>query len=429
MSEKRYFIAANGQEVQEADLELLGTESAFADDRVLFELLRTLPGSATPQKLIVPYGVSGWASSTTKALVGPSGADGKVVIQPFRGIVGSTTLAASSPLEALHSLRSGYALGTTTLSQTKTLAANSSGSTRWDLIYATVTPDVNAAGVTRYKKDTTTEVVSSSSVATYTTCTVVINVQAGTPAAPPLYPALPADGGGAYNIPLAMVRVPNGFGAASTVARTDIHEHAPCALQSTATGAKNMQPASSNYSTTGAAEANQDWNNLTLRGGAYLPATMVGSESRVILLQRGLAPLSHVDGDVVDDSIDWRNRYFRASVLALSGSTTATAFASDRNVTGTVPAGSAAQATQGTHTYQTFGQSFVDDNANTIAYGTSNGTAFYVTSTLVSQLGASSVAIHVRNTDGALVLKLSGSNTFQMIIWLEASGPYRNYAA
>ncbi len=428
MSEKKYFLAANGQEVQKADLELLGTESAFADDRVVWELVRMLPGSATPQKLIIPYGVSGWASSSTKALVGPSGADGKVIIQPFRGLVGSTVLAATNPLEALHSIHSGYALGATTLSQTKTLAANSSGSTRWDLVYATVTPEVDGPGATRYKKDPTTLVVSSSSVATYTTCTVVINVVTGTPAAPPLYPALPADGGGAYNIPLAFVRVPNGFGAASTVARGDVFEVAPCALQSTATGVKNMQPADGQFSSTGAVESNQDGNNLALRPGAYLPATMVGSESRIIAIQRGFAPLSHIDGDVIDASIDWRNRLFRWTIQARSGSTSAAALVTDRNVTGTAFCGSAALSTQGTHFYAGGGQSFVDDNAATIAYGTSNGTACYVTSAQVSQLTASSLAIHVRNTDGALVLKLSGADTFQAYIWLEASGPYRAYA-
>lgn len=420
----------NGQELQQEDVNALGELGGLADDRVLWELVRLLPGTSTPQKVILPFGESDakkLSGLTSTALVQGNTADAKVRVMPFRALIGSTTLAASSVVENLRGQRSGYHLGASTIYGQLTINANAAGNPRWTLIYAAVTPNANGDSDSRYIKDPTSGAVSASSVVVNKKTTVVLGQVDGAAAASPTRPALPADAAGVYNIALAYIWVPNGFGGASTVLRSAIYEVAPCVPIGAAMGVTPARPATSLNKVGAAVDVNQSGSSNALRPGAYLPSTMMGGEKITILLQRGLSPLSHADGDVIDDSIDWRFRYFNWRIHARSGNTAAAGFASDRAATGTTPAGTASLSTQGTHYYSGAGQSFVDDNANTIAYGTSNGTAMYVTSAQVSQLTASSIAIHVRNTDGALVLKLSGTDTFQAIITLEASGPYSNY--
>ena len=60
--EPKYHSAANGQELQQQDVDSIAEQAALADDRLLWELLRLTPQSATPQKGILTYGKSGWAA-------------------------------------------------------------------------------------------------------------------------------------------------------------------------------------------------------------------------------------------------------------------------------------------------------------------------------------------------------------------------------
>ncbi len=433
MAERKYVIENNGQEVQKEDLEMLGETAGYADDRVLWELIRTLKGSATPQKLIVTSGNRGWFDPHTgtidsTALVVGEKADASVRVMPFRAVVGSTTLVGTSVIEHLRGMRSGYAVGASTLHTVKTLANNGSGNPRWDLIYATVVPDGNGDNDTRYKKDPTTEVVTSSAVTLNKRTLVSINVAQGTPGASPTRPALPADGGGAYQIALAYVWVPSAHnGTTSVVARSQIVTIAECATINSALGTSACEPANGQYKIGGAVDTRQGHNQL-LRPGGFLPSTMVGGNSKLILLQRGLAPLSHNDGDVVDDSIDWRYRLFRFFIKAKAGSSAAAAFVSDRNGTGISRAGSAIARTWGAAAFAGSGQSFIDDSTDGIAVGDSIGVALYADNTNLSELGGSTaIQIYVRNTDGALVFKQSGSGTFQALIWLDASAPYSDF--
>lgn len=438
--EKMYVVPVNGAELQKQDLDMLGEVAGRADDRVLWELLRLLPGSATPQKGIVPYGVSGWGDPLngtvdSNAFIVGGTSDAKLKIQPFRAVVGSATLFATSPIENLRGIKSGYLVGGSNLWTSITVAANAAGNPRWTLVYATVTPDTNDSAVTRYKKDPTTEVVTSASYVVNKKCAVVINQLDGAAAASPMRPALPADGGGSYNIALAYVWVPNGFGAASAVVRESIYELAPCLSLNSAMGAPVMAPANGSFASGGAVDTRQTHQQLK-RPGAYLPSTMVGGEKRLIVLQRGLSPLSHNDQDVVDDSVDWRNRHFQWRVIANGGTATTDGLASDRNATGNTPAGSAIGVgangpTAGTDVVDGYGQSFVNDCASGAAFSPAisdgNGFAVYTNNNRLSELGASTtIALYVR-TDGKLAFRQLGTGTFQAIVWLEATAPYANF--
>jgi len=430
VAERKYSLPENGTEVQKDDLDLLGETAAYADDRLIWELYRTVPGSATPQKFLLPYGVTGWADPglNSTALVNGETADGKVRVMPFRCGIGSTTLLAPNNVKKhLRDVRTAYHVGASTLHTEVAIAANAAGDPRWTLVYATITPDANEAGVTRYKKDPSSKIITSSSVSVSKLGTVVINTVDGAAAASPTRPALPADGGGSYNIPLAFIWVPNGFGAGSTVGRGQIHEVAPCLPLHSTTGALTSRPANQAHVTGGAIDANQG-HNQALRPGAYLPPTMIGAEHRIILVQNGLVPLSYADGDTVDDTIDWRYRFFQWFAHVRSGSTAAAAFASDRNLTGSSPAGSAAFRTIGGHVGLGFGQSFVDDAAAMIAVANCQGVAMFASEAEISQLGANDdLQLYVDSTNGALKLKKAGAGTYQAIIHLFATAPYSNF--
>lgn len=443
--ERQFQLTQNGQEVQQGDFNLLGEVSALADDRVLAELFRLKYGSATPQKSILPFGVAGnfddLSTDSTALVHGSNAADAKIRVMPFRAIIGSTTLVGTSPLENVRGIRSGIfsGNGAGTVYQSITLGANASGNPRWDLVYAAVTPNVDEAAVNRYVKDPSTEVIGVQSLVVTKKTSVTVAVSQGTPAASPTRPALPADAAGTYYIALAYIYVANGFTSGTQVARGLIHEVAPCITLNSAVGGGGIVPANQQHSVTpvaalasGTVDTRQSGALApTIRTGAYLPPTMVGGERRFILFQNGLAPISHADGDVVDNSIDWRFRYFKSFIQVLAGSGTTEAFASDRAATGTIRAGSTINRVPGTHTITVPGQSFYSEGASLpINPADSNGAALLVTDTNLSQMasgGSGVLMLYVRNTDGALILKKTSAAVYQMIIWLEATGQYSNF--
>jgi hypothetical protein len=444
--ESKYVHSINGQEHRQQDINSASENAALADDRVLWELFRALPYGSAPDKLIIPFAMRNWSKLTTSygattatstALVWGNSSDAKVHVGPFRAILGSTTVIGTSPIESMRGGRSGYLIGTSNFWQELTITANSSGNPRWDLIYAAVAPDANGDTADVLVKSPTTSVVATAAATVINRKTAVtIGRVQGTPAGSPTRPALPSDGGGSYYIALAHVWVENGFGAGTAVARSHIYEVAPCALPTTAAGFRNMAPANHQYTHHGSVDTNQSGESSATRPGAYLPSTMVGSESRTILLQLRLSPASHLDGDVIDDSIDWRFRYFKWQIAAKGGNTTADAFASDRAATGVLPAGSvfanAAGSAHGVNSYYGHGQSFIGDSANGIASANDGGVALFVHSTNMGSFyaggGGSAIQIYVRSTDGALVYKQLDEPRVQVIIWLDASAPYSNYS-
>ncbi len=447
--ERRVVREINGQELRNQDLTIMSDDGAMADDRLIWELVRMTPGSATPQKGIIPYAVSGAAvpgagdgfsaAMHNSALVQGGTANGSVRVMPFRAVVGSTTLFATSPLEKLRGIRSGYCIGSSSMYSTVAISANATGNPRWVLVYAVVTPDADGDTVAVKTKDPTSGIVSSGSVVVNRVTTVVVTTADGVAAANPVRPTLPADGAGSYYIALAYLFIPTGFGAISQVHYYEIHEAATVLPISPATGAASMVPASEQWRIGGVVDVAQNASrNAANRTGAYLPSTMVGMESIFILLQLGLLPYSHADGAIVDSSRDWRQRYFRSTAFVTPGNTSTAAFASDRNGTGVVVRGGAVVGSLGigVGTMITSGQSFVNDypggavaTCSGIAVGLQGQTVAATAETgFVTNLGpvADYVLIYVDSTTGYLKVKLSITNGCQVAIWLDATAQYSN---
>jgi hypothetical protein len=427
VSENRYQHPESGAELRRQDVDSISDNAGFADDRTLWEMLRLTTGSATPDRAILPYGKRGWAKESgfdSTAMIHGNTADGSVRVMPFRAIIGS--IETSDMLGKLRDMRSGYLVGASTQKTVVPLSPNSSGNPRWDLVYVTVALEANGDSADYIKKDPATKAITEENGVISKKATVTVDVVTGTPGASPARPALPADAGGSYTIALAYVWVPDAFGVSSAVVRSRIHEVAPCYPIHSATGAASMAPANQQHEVGGTVYTNQGTaTDQSVQPGAYLPPTMVGKESIQILVQLGFAPTSHVDGDVVDDSRDWRFRYFKWIAALQASTTNATALASDRNFTPSAPTGSAAFSSVASGV----GQSYRDDNASLIVVADGTGAALVLNATNAAGImtGTNKVVIYVRNTDGALVFKRTGSDGFNGVIWLDASGVYSNF--
>src|ERR1700728_290119 len=132
MAEPIYQHELDGQEVEQEDINLLGTTSGLADDRVLAELLRLAPFDGTnTAKAILPYALRAGDSAT----VVPNGATGSVRVLPFRAIIGSRTTIATDPLAAWRDIRSSVYAQTTgggAFGAAAVFAPNPGLTSRWD---------------------------------------------------------------------------------------------------------------------------------------------------------------------------------------------------------------------------------------------------------------------------------------------------------
>jgi hypothetical protein len=436
VSESQHQLTLVAQELQQKDSNGISANAALSDDRVLGELLRLYPEPSPNQKFVLPYGISGnktYHSLDSTALVQSSGvADGRIRVMPFRGGV---YVGGATPKEEWRGLRSQVFTGPTGIYKTFTLTPNVAPNPLWALIYVAITPDADEATEDRFVKDRVTKVVAPASVVITKNTAIAVAISYGTPDVSPTRPAPPADAAGTYYFALAYVFLPAGFNGVTQVDRSWIYEVAPCLPINTTMGTKSCAPANQQHVINGTVDTRQSGDNGELRPGAYLPPTMVGGVERDILLQLKRTPKSHVDGDVVDNSIDWRYRFFDWTCFVRSGNTTASGFASDRSTTGVAPSPSAIPSAHGTTTDYGFGQSFVDDTAAGVAWSApvadGAGLAFYVTGLKIGYMAGGGpndvVALYVRNTDGALVLKTNGGDAGQVFIRLRASAQYANF--
>ena len=436
--EPLFAVTENGQEVRTADILSMSTNAARADDRALWELFRLVPYNvAGPTKYVWTCGSDGWTPGTdnSTALVHPDPTLGKLRVAAFRAAVSSTDTSVA--LERVRGIRSGYHLpGSTVNWELVTIAANAAADPRWTLLYAALTPDTAGDVATVVKQDVSSGVVSAVSVTLNTKTTVTLGTVNGTAAASPTYPTIPADAAGVYYIPLAYVLIPAGFNSGTVLDRQAVYEVAPIITLHSATGGTSSRPANQQWEEAGTVDTNQSGSDAAVsvyRPGAYLPSSMVGEEVRTILIQNHFAPLSHTDGDVVDDSCDWRFRFFEWSAFAKTGNTAAAGFASDRNTTGTSPSPSAWNSEYGVSTIAGFGQSFIDDTAVGAVFSVADGNGVAAvlkggTSGATAIGGATDIImLYVRDTDGALVVKFNGTPGVQILIRLRATGPYSNF--
>lgn len=446
MAEKSIVLTDDGQEVEQADVNLLGATAGLADDRILAELLRLAPYDGTNTfKAIFPYSTHSGASthSIVSPVVQPSGsANGSVIVNPFRAVVGSRNLPSAAPspasptgdtnaLAAWRDVRSGiFTDSASNLSRTVALAANSSGNPRWDLVYAQITPDAAQNTVTRRVKDPTSGAISTPGVPQYDGSPVTIGVVTGTPGASPALPVVPADAAGNYFIPLAWVRVVNGFSAGSTLQTVDIRScvlghdgTTPVSTFSNPSGGDRLRPATGNNDTSGTIQTRAfPWSATShARPGPFLPPEWKGSDGLIVevdVSDASSANWSHNDGDIVDASVDWRKRVFQT--LAVGSSTRF--FANDAAHAGAsmLPGpgvGASNYNTQPAH-------SFVADS---IVSGTSALVSGQTQATISDMDASGVVDLYVDMTTGALKIHLSGTPKCRVFFWIQASGAFPNY--
>jgi hypothetical protein len=433
----RLNILNNGQEVQISDLNLMAQAASAADDQVFAELFRLEPfntlGAGVAAKAILPYAVRNafleYPNITAHATVANAGGGGAVAVQPFKAIVGTRTSAGvSTNLANWTDVRTQFYVGTLGANTTNVvLAANASGNPRFDLVYAAVAIDVATANVTRFVKNSTTKVVSIQSLSVSLATTVSLGVVQGTPQANPLPPGLPADAGGTYYLGLAAVRVPNGFNAGSTVSPRDIRDLAPTAPISRSTGAMSLRTASGNNDVSGTynSDATYAWTGTSAqRSSIWLPPQMVGAEALLVEIDLTVVGhASHGQKSIVDNSTDWRNRFFVTYACASQSAK----FASDP----TVPANNAAIPIPNAVGVSGFsiqmGQGFSADNALP-----ATGCTVYFG--LPADFGAgniqagSSILLYVNAADGSLRVTYPGTYpTARFFFWIAASAPYPNF--
>jgi hypothetical protein len=409
--EDKFQIVSAGQEFGKDDVNLVSTEAALADDRILAELLRLKPLGA-PTRGILPPSHNG-SPITAAAICAPSGAaDARVVIYPFRAVIGP--VAPATGLDMHRNSRSAISVGTADMWQYATFAAATNN--RWDLLYAVVAVDIDGPGVTRYTKTSASPATASTVVTTKKT-TVTLAVVQGVEAGTPARPAIPADSGSNYYIPLAYVLLPAGHTLVTSIAATNIFEVAPVLSVSRAMGVNTMAPATGMSSSSGIAVVTETWTPASGRPKAFLPATMAGADTVIIALNEMTAPRTIALGTtgIIDSSRDWRRRLFRVTAVAgTSGFCWNTGAPNFPNYSST----STVLATANSH--------------NVTSYAGTDSMIFNFTSAFGSGsdvAAGASVAIYVDHATGALKCTVSATDpACSILVWLEATAQFNNAA-
>jgi len=445
MAEPRYQHTIDGQEVQEADLNVLGTSSALGPDHLLADLLRLAPYDGTNiTRCIVPYAVEQSAIATvgpgtlpvpTTATVAPGSTDNSVRVRPFTAVVGTRTASTTDTRLNWEDIRSGKFVVANNVSgnlyQSVALAANATANGRIDLIYATLSLDANGASALRQVKSPSTSVVTSSSLVTTLVQTVSVAVQIGTPSGTPAVPATPSDGAGNYVIPLAYVRVASGFAAGAQVATADILNIAPVAQLAQAMGGTVSRPASSQNRVGGTvlgAVPMQIWGGGSFRPKAFIPTEFTGGVTIVAaldLINGSSAGWSHQVGGIVDDSIDWRNRIFTVDMFAAGGVTGDFPWGAQTSIA--APSAYSAALTR----FRCSGQSFWDDHTLMsdhagIAAAASGAVVCVAKPAELLMAASTEVGLYVDMATGVLKMWASGAPVHRYLLIVTSYGPFGN---
>ena len=421
--EAKYLHSTNGQSVYEEDLNLLGLNSALADDRVFAELLRLAPmtGGGKVVRGILPYRVADWETSILPGACVVQPSTGGVVVKPFRAVVGSrTAVGAGTEKDNWRDIRTALMLGASALDSTVTLAATTGAVQRNDMIYAAVTVDANAATVNRKVKDPTTGQITTATVVTQKNTTVALGVVKGADNDSTI-PSLPTDMADTYYIAIAVVHVPTSFGPAVLLSSNMIYECATVPVLSESTGACTARPAEGQFKISGAVNQNYPW-AFSNRKPAHMPPTMVGSEDILVAfdLTSAIGPhFSHVSGDIVDQTRDWSKRIWTWQVCAIAGGSTPKFPWEYGSAAPFVPSSACVDGSG--KAKSGFGQSMVQD------YGSGTAGVMHVTPTELTDMNAtSSIDLYVDLATGALKIDYANTPNVKGFIWLRASAQYGN---
>ncbi len=415
--ESQFKLDFNGQQVELDDLDLLGEVSGLADDRVLAEIFRITPfDGSTATKAILPYGHQ---TSGTTGTITPSGADGKVLVNPFRAFVSSRTAEADEARENWHDIRSGLSVsaGDIDLETEVLLSANSSGNPRWDLVMAVVSVNANGPTSTRKVKDPITKVVAPVSVVTSLVTSIAISVVPGSASASPVFPTITADAGDTYYVPLAFIRVPNGFNATSTVLSKDICTQAPVLHLSRTTGGASFSVPDKNYTVSTAEQ--QSWGSTGTRKKMWMPPDMTGVESLFIAFDfknASSSNWSHTNTATID-SRDWRDRFTRFTYTVNAGDASAlgAAFAPNALASASAEPAPARQTQRGCGV-----------GATLATVAGSYGAVIDALDHSVMTSG-SKVVVYCDHADsGKLKVAITGTPVCTIYLWLDFTGPFCN---
>jgi hypothetical protein len=411
--EDRVVINDNGREVETEDINALGEASGLADDRVFAELFRMSTSGVA--KGILPYAQDG---ATTHAILQPDIAARTFIVNPFRAFVGIRADASGDGKKLWRDIRSVISPTGAAYLRAVTLDANATGNPRWDLIYAQVAVDADVSA-TRFYKNPGDQSVSSGPYVTRERTSMLILVEVGTAGASPVQPSLPADAGGNYNIPLAYVLVKNGAGVFSEANVIDI---APVMALAPSTAASVVRPASYCSTAGGALLTHEAWDLAGVwRPRKWIPPSMVGGVSLIIPVQlSGTASIAN--GEIVDDKIDWRKRFFKWAVQTAVASD----LASDPQASGfeeILPCPHVGEPFHG------MGQSFTPSLTNV----SSGIDVLYMSDFGTSTFGwdpGDGFALYVDSSTGALKAYIAGTpNSKTLFIWLEATAQFTNSGA
>lgn len=418
--ETKYQHTVNGQAVYEEDLNLLGTNAALADDRVLAELVRMQPFGADVARGILPYRIDGFVSapSLNKGQCTVEASTGGVIVHPFRAFIGTRTSAGVGTVkDNWRDIRSTIMVGASALDSAVSFDSTTTEQ-RIDLVYAAVAVDANATAVDRKVKDPTTGQITTVSLVTQKNTNVTLGVVKGDNNSTTLKNAL-SDGAGTYNIPLAYVHIPTSFGDATPLNGIDVWEVARTVSLSESTGAAAIRIASGNWDPAGTVQSRTPF-DFTGRQPASVPAVMNGGQDLIAaidLFTGGTA--SHNSGDAIDSIHDWTKRLWRVDVAAIPGAG-GPKFVWESGG-GTVPSYmSFVGAASGTM-FSGFGQSLYADMATGKAY------VAHMTSANFAALNAGSVVdLYVDMATGALKVEYSGAPNVKLFCWLRATAQFGN---
>lgn len=441
----KFKLDFDGQSVVQADYNGLAVEASTGEDHVYAELFRLTPDNAgTISRGIIPYG--------TNALIVANGASGSILVNPFRALIGSRTLAATDAVANWQDVRTALSVadGATALTTQVSFAANATGNSRWNALYAAVSIDTNSTPTTRKVKNPGTALVTDESVSVYSRTSVTIGSVAGTAAATPTFPAIPADAGNIYYVLLGYVRIPTGFTAGSTVANKDIVDASASVTISAATGTSVLRPANQNSSATGAGVTGagtsvsngviKQSGTAAQRAAAYIPPSMQGSESIIVAVDftnASSANWSHQSEAIIDDSRDWRNRLCRWVARVGTDSADAAKFPWQNNssnmfppstvnsqMPGYVPSSGSSALVHGFGWTNATDTNTVELRASGAAAATTPAAGSNVpTAVMVS---GSYISIYADSTTGALKMHVDGAPLVACILWLDFSAQYPN---
>lgn len=478
MASKLYKTPFSGGSISRDTLYAITTGAAHADDYVFQELLKLARNAGgAPDRVILPFQQRNLGSNGG-GLVQVGVASTPVQILPFRAIIGPRTSStatpptAPSPLDPLlttagelsvRDIRSAVFAGPAALGAPGTgipstlFAPNISGNPRYDLVYAALYVDYLDTAKQIITKPPASGTAGPQTGSEFYVCSIgnppmaltgtrpAFGVVTGTlsataPIAPTIPPDVPASG--IYYFPLALVVIPGTFTPGTTTfsSRTIIIT-APIAEIGEALGGKMTGPVSAIsgaevaalVNLPGAGSAADNWAGAS-RPSFAAPVTMKGGIQKFLLLDAQAAAASAPLGDtaVLDDSLDWRNRYFRVTAQAIAGA--GRYFASDPLASGGIYTPGAVSVTFGTVMMMTCGQSFRDDTVAQLFGGggssRNGGTLALMNNASMSVItasGAAAIGLYVDLTTGKLLLYYNGTPGVRLLIWIDGTGAYDNF--